>query len=110
MPPTVAIVDPPVSPHSDGGLLDERQTPLADESEARILVGDDDVGHDASSDSRHESPVEQEDGQRTEDGSHLGHAGGADEEAVLILAMMARLLNIIWPVDLVLRYLFRRRE
>lgn len=44
-----------------------------------------------------ESPVEQENGQATEVDGHLGHAGGADEGGGLVRAMMARLLNIIWP-------------
>ena len=58
-----------------------------------------------------EPPLEQEHGQRTEGGGHLGHAGGADEEDGLIVAMRARLLNIIWPAaHLALRYLFRNRE
>lgn len=51
-----------------------------------------------------ESLLDQENGQTTEVGSHLGHAGGADEGVGPFRpfrAMMARLLNIIWPVHIV---------
>lgn len=47
-----------------------------------------------------DSPVEQENGQTTEVDDHLGHAGGADEGGGLVRAMMARLLNIIWPLHM----------
>lgn len=48
-----------------------------------------------------ESPLEQENGQTIEVDGHLGHAGAADEGWGLFGAIMARLLNIIWPVHIV---------
>lgn len=44
-----------------------------------------------------ESPVEQENGRAAEIDGHLGHAGGADERDGHFMAMMNRLLNMIWP-------------
>lgn len=52
-----------------------------------------------------ESPVEQDDGQSTEVGGQIVYAG-ADDGGGLV---MARLLNIIWPVHMIYRYLCRRR-